>query len=640
VIAIVFIAAALAAQVPDTTDSAIVAGRVVDAATGRPIAGAVITSAGSAVAPPGASGPVRVITNAGGNFVLRGVSQGTLVLTATKGGYVNAQPGQRRPAGSVQPIRVASGQRIGDVEIRMWKFASISGTVIDEGGDPAVNVRVRALYRRFVAGRARFENGPTAVTDDRGVYRIADLTPADYAVVVPSTQTSVPADLTDVFFGGPPLRADKVAQISREMREIGTAVVASGSRHALRSGGEAVVLPEGTLPPATTPAGTIVYPTVYYPAVAALAEASILTLHSGEERSGIDLQMRPERGVRIAGTLLGPAGGVPITGLRLFPARDDDSIAPLEVATTMTDWTGAFAFAAVPPGQYVLRVLKLPSEPIDVDGTARVHTTSAGTVTISSNPPAGPPAGPPPIPADATLVAQMPLAVGQADVDDLIVPLSPAPRISGRMEFQGTIDKPTGEQIAGMRITLDPADGTRVFMPDLSITTGRAEPGGEFRTYGVPPGRYVVNVSPIAAGWYLQSATYQGRDIADLPIELDTKDASGVVITFTDRPSAVTGTVTGTRGADATAVVIAYPTDEAMWTTAPRRMRTARAAGDGSFSIKALPAGEYYLAAVQEDLVGEWQDPALLRALAPLARRVVLLDGEQTAVSLRAAQIR
>src|SRR5260221_12045574 len=108
---------------------------------------------------------------------------------------------------------------------------------------------------------------------------------------------------------------------------------------------------------------------------------------------------------------------------------------------------------------------------------------------------------------------------------------------------------------------------------------------------------------------------YQGRDIADLPVVLESKDAGGVVITFTDRPSAVAGTVSGARGADATAVVIAYPTDPSLWTATPRRMRTARVAADGSFAIQALPSGEYYVVAVQEDLVGEWQDPALLQAL-------------------------
>src|SRR3954469_8146592 len=215
-IAAALAALALAAQLADPAASVVVAGHVVDAATGRPIAGAVITSAGSAVAPPGASGPVRVITTPGGDFVLRGVSTGTLVLTAVKGGYVNAQPGQRRPAGSTQPIRVGDARRITGVEIRMWKFASISGTVIDEGGDPAVNTRVQALHRTFRAGHARFDNGPSVVTDDRGVYRIAGLTPADYAIVIPSTQTSAPAELMDAFFGGAALPETKRMQVSRE----------------------------------------------------------------------------------------------------------------------------------------------------------------------------------------------------------------------------------------------------------------------------------------------------------------------------------------------------------------------------------------------------------------------------------------
>ena len=61
----------LAAQLGEAAPSAVVSGRVVDAVTGRPIAGAIVSSAGSAVAPPGASSPVRLMTDGGGTFVLR-----------------------------------------------------------------------------------------------------------------------------------------------------------------------------------------------------------------------------------------------------------------------------------------------------------------------------------------------------------------------------------------------------------------------------------------------------------------------------------------------------------------------------------------------------------------------------------------
>src|SRR5204863_100414 len=75
----------IAAQLPDPGPSAIVAGRVVDAATGRPVWGVIVTPAGTAADPgPGATAPARVLTNPNGQFVLRGLSKGSLVLTATK----------------------------------------------------------------------------------------------------------------------------------------------------------------------------------------------------------------------------------------------------------------------------------------------------------------------------------------------------------------------------------------------------------------------------------------------------------------------------------------------------------------------------------------------------------------------------
>jgi hypothetical protein len=101
--------------------------------------------------------------------------------------------------------------------------------------------------------------------------------------------------------------------------------------------------------------------------------------------------------------------------------------------------------------------------------------------------------------------------------------------------------------------------------------------------------------------------------------------------------------VRGAGGPDATAIVLVYPVDTAAWSSSgalSRRMRTARAARDGSYQLQALPAGEYYVVAVQEDLIGDWQDPALLQALARLARTVRLLDGEQKTENLTAAAIR
>src|SRR5262249_45453236 len=103
------LASAQTAPQPSSDGSpAVVSGRVVDATTGRPIAGVIVTPAGTAVPPPGAAVDshvvARVLTNGEGRFVIRGLRAGSLVLLATKSGYANATYGQRRPGGSTQPM--------------------------------------------------------------------------------------------------------------------------------------------------------------------------------------------------------------------------------------------------------------------------------------------------------------------------------------------------------------------------------------------------------------------------------------------------------------------------------------------------------------------------------------------------------
>jgi hypothetical protein len=270
-------------------------------------------------------------------------------------------------------------------------------------------------------------------------------------------------------------------------------------------------------------------------------------------------------------------------------------------------------------------------------------TVQSGGARIST---AAPPPGPPPpapIPADATLWAQLPLAVGAEDLTNVIVPLRPGPRMSGRVEFEGVAQPPAPSAVAGLRISLDPADGSQG-AKGLSFEAGHPDENGNFTTYGVPPGRYIVNVAGVTfPGWTFKGARYQGRDVTDTPIELSASDVPGVVLTFTDKPSTLSGTVTGAGQADATAIVLAFPMDADAWSSSgahPRRMRVARTDKIGAYTFASLPAGDYYVAAVKDDTLGDWMDPGVLRALARIARQVHLLDGEQKRQDLEAGAIR
>jgi hypothetical protein len=59
----------------------------------------------------------------------------------------------------------------------------------------------------------------------------------------------------------------------------------------------------------------------------AYAQAQIITVGSGEDRAGLDLQMRLVPGSRVSGTLTGPDGPVANIGLKLVPVDKLDLFA-------------------------------------------------------------------------------------------------------------------------------------------------------------------------------------------------------------------------------------------------------------------------------------------------------------------------
>ncbi len=60
-----------------------------------------------------------------------------------------------------------------------------------------------------------------------------------------------------------------------------------------------------------------------------------------------------------------------------------------------------------------------------------------------------------------------------------------------------------------------------------------------------------------------------------------------------------------------------------------------RPATDGSFGIKGLPPGEYFLAALPDLERGEWNDPALLDQLVRSSAWITLRGGETTTQDFR-----
>jgi hypothetical protein len=600
----------------------ILVGQVVDAkSTG--VAGAIVTLSGGfvqvalrSIASELPGGPRRVLTDHNGRFVFFDLAAGTYSLEATKPGYLPGAYGRRRHGGAAQSIRLDTGERQTALRIQMWEYASISGTIVDEIGEPSVGIQVMALPRVYAGGHSRWGTALGVslqdTTNDLGEYRIDGMPPGDYLVVVPASRTTIPAGLA---VAQTQARLENTtAEFTQRLRDAGIPAAISAAQPGLHVGDWVSRLRAGSATPVASEEGlSRVYSTTFYPGTVSATDAQAITLSSGDDRSGIDVPLSLVPATTIAGILSGPDGPVPMATVRLVPDYIDALSVEqnFEVITTVADASGRFAFLGVPSGRYLVRAMKAPIG----------RPTPSGAPTPSAEP---------------TLWAETAITVSGSPISDLMVPLNRGFRVSGRLEFDGTLPKPPPEMFERFSILLDPISGQGSPMP--AAFRGSIDRTGRISTNEVPPGRYFILFLAFAddrqkmEGWETKGATLHGRDVSTLPLDLR-EDISDLVMTITDRPSELTGVVRSAQGqVDPGATVLWFTTDKSHWTNngiSSRKLRSMRANEDGTFKVRGIPAGEYYLAALPDEEAANWQNPALLEAISRRASRVNIADGEK-----------
>ena len=166
---------------PDATGTARIAGRVTDAVTGKPVRDARLLL----VPLDGVALTNWKRSDAQGRFEYTQLQARRYRLTVSADRFVQLEYGQKRPGETGIAIQVRDGEEF-KADVALPRGAAIEGVLFDEFGDPAAGISVRLARRQFAAGRHRLMplegRGQTAVTDDRGRYRIGRLDPGEYYV--------------------------------------------------------------------------------------------------------------------------------------------------------------------------------------------------------------------------------------------------------------------------------------------------------------------------------------------------------------------------------------------------------------------------------------------------------------------------
>ncbi len=614
---------AVAAPAP-VEGTAEIAGVVVSADGGRPVRRATVRlapgtgPANSRPLGPGAyatavsvergAGPLTATTDDAGAFRFEKLPAGQYTLSAAKSGYLTATYGQKRPGSSTPgtPVSLSAGQRLDKLSIPIPRGSVLAGTIVDDAGEPAYGVQVRAFKYVMRGGVRVLEQAGIASSDDRGAYRIPVLTAGDYVIVATPRDDAIP-----------------VGEMS--------SAISFRAVEAVRVGGLAEQFVFSPPPPPGSPESVpgSGYAPVYYPGTTVATAATSVELGWSEERAGLDLRLELVPLGRVAGIVTTPDGRSP-AGIEVFLEPAAKVLPGIGHRTARVLADGSFVFNGVAPGTYKLHARS--------GGRLQVMTDEAGNNTVRVTRTMSAPVGLEPLPGGPPPQDESPVwASGEVTVADgtapvsVVLSLQPALSVTGRIEFAGSS---APADLARVRIGVTAAAGGR---PGESAM-GQVTSGREFRVTGVVPGRYRPLVLGLP-GWVAKSLEINGRDVLDSALEITERDIAGAVLTLVPELGTLSGTLQDASGRPtASYTVIVAPADPQYWMPQSRRIQATRPATDGRFTFRNLPAGDYRLVAIDDVEPESWFDPEFLRQLVPASVAVVITESGTTVQNVRVAR--
>jgi hypothetical protein len=425
-----------------------------------------------------------VSTDAAGKFSFADVDPGQYTLAAQRNGFVNGRYGAKRPNQAATPVKVAEGDDLRNLKIELLPQAVIAGRVFDDEGAPLQGAFVM-LVSGGVGGRGG-RGGPqrSTATDDRGEFRLVNVSPGEVVVQVSPNQQFGPAG------GGLPENAD-------------SSMV-----------------------------------TTYFPGVTELSRAQKIAVTAGAELTGFDIRLQKTRVYTVRGRLIDSATGQPPAGAAvMLTPRDAPFSGVVMGGSGGRQPDGRFELRGVPAGSYNM-VVRGAGGAVSRGGVAHRErldvTGNIDNLAIRLMPP---------INLNGQVVARDP---EKSDVKNVRVTLADVEGMMNAGSRGG--NKPDGsfvvEGVAAGRYRITATAGAGGYIE--SIKYGEMEVLGqevEIAPGGAAPLRVTVNheVASISVTVTRDEAVTQGATVVLFPADRSRWAEQGVVRTAAaDRSNAVT----------------------------------------------------------------------------------------------------
>ena len=507
-------------------------------------------------------------TGSDGKFAFQNVDPAQYRLGATRNGYVRSEYGARSPNRPGLLITLAAGQRMTDAVVQLTAAGTIAGRVFDRDGEPLANVMVQAQKYSYRDGERVLNNVQNALTNDLGEYRLFWLQPGQYFVSATHN-------------GGPGGEATFVRNIAQAAGMI-----------AGRGGGRGAATRVDAQGPEEA------YIPVYYPGTGDVQSATPINLPAGTVFSGVDFTVAAVRAVRVRGQVINGATGQPARNANLvLQPRSRGGIGSrlLQAFRSPTiNEQGVFEIRGVAPGSYEL----------------------VGIINDRNN----------------RMFGTVPLEVGNSDVQNVTVVISPGLSIAGRISIEGPNASGDGASSSRMRISLRRSGGEVQFEPGQAGAPVQAD--GTFTLQQVGPGDYRVSVAGMPRNAYVKFARLGPTDVLNQGLHIERQPNVPLEIVIGTDSGAVDGTVTNNKqepSANVTVVLVPDPVHR----NRSELYRSVATDSQGRFHFEGVPPGDYKLFAWEDVDSGAWQDSDFLRPFEERGRPVQVSSSGSVSADLR-----
>jgi hypothetical protein len=552
-------------------------------------------------------------TDSEGHFSIDNVPAGNRNVTALLEGYFGVAQNGGYPANARAQVMVVSANTV-EVKLELIPGGAISGHVYNADGTPVTDALVQTLRLTYQEGQQILQPNLSKTTDDRGEYRIYRLTPGNYYIAVNPKQP-----------GGP-------------------------------RGTGATALPVKT----------------FYPDTSDPSRAIAMTLHGGDEVSGVNMTVRTEVGATLSGQIITslPASGQlvgPRGQTRDFTVMNSTlTVSPHDRRTSLSTFnsstgvsmlapnSGKFEIRNVPPGIYDL-IASLP------DATGWGSQQPAGLATQ-------------PVGYGRTVVE----VSGGRDIQGISVNVHSGVDIKGRISVNGGS---AGAQNVRLRLQPDDSASTLGVYQQVSQYQPYVDENGNFSIPAVPEGRYRIQVmfsdgpvandgrggargqrgrgaqqdpaagqrgrgargeqtpvpvenplNPVTA--FVESIRQGSADVYDKGLTVTAQSAGDLDVRIGTGPGIIQGTLVDlSQNPVASTAVFLVPTGE-------RRVnmqlyRTALSDANGKFTMNGIVPGQYELFSWQDVVQGAYQNEDYLRRYEGRGSNIAVMRSTTVTVEVR-----